>query len=151
MVRLFCGAAGSQTMCRLLCAVSRPWGRNTQECVSPTRCVFPISCPGPCPSLPRSARPFASAMCILTSNPVPDGHGTDVDPRNVEAHAEPVCPHVQAASVPARVLPGGNGRDGVHGGAEQHRGFDYRVPAIPGGGVRPSFFLYCLLSGKLKY
>ena len=38
-------------MCRLLCAASHPWGKNTQGCVSPTRCVFPISCPCPCPPL----------------------------------------------------------------------------------------------------
>ena len=139
MFRLFCGAvAGSPTMCRLRCAASLPWGRSTRECVSPTRCVFHPSLPFP--SCALLARPFTSAMCT-ESQPCSGWGDTDVDPRNVEAHVEPVCPHVQAAGVPARVLPRGNGRDGVHGGTEQHRGFDCRIPAIPGGCVRPVLFI----------
>lgn len=80
-------------------------------------------------------------QCIQTYSPALDWRGTDVDPRNVETHTEPVCAHVEAAGVPAWVLPGGNGRNGVHGGAEQRRGLDRRVPAIPGGCVRPFLFI----------
>lgn len=34
---LYAALAGSRTMCRLRCAASLPWARNTQECASPTR------------------------------------------------------------------------------------------------------------------
>ena len=55
-------------MCRLPCAASRPWDKNTPGCVSPTRCVFPISCPAlPFPALRLPA--LSLQTCILTYSP----------------------------------------------------------------------------------
>ena len=74
----------------------------------------------PFPSLPFRSSSLSLHPGVLTFRPVSGGRDTDIDPRDVETYAEPVCSHVQAAGIFARVLPGGDGRDGVHRGAEQH-------------------------------
>ena len=56
----------------------------------------------------------------------------DVDPGDVQAGVGAVHGDVQAEGVSALVHGRGDGRDGVHGGGEQHERPGVGVPAVPG-------------------
>ncbi len=56
----------------------------------------------------------------------------DVDPGDVPPRERAVHGHVQEEGLLALVHRGGDGRDGVHRGREQHERPGGRVPAVPG-------------------